>query len=246
MDASVPTQDQTYFKVQNYKSFMAYKDKHKGERCVLMGNGPSLNETNLNLLNNETVIGLNKIYMLFDRVEFRPTYIVCYVESVIEQSQADFLKLDMPLFLSPEGFRFITPHDKSDVLYFGEHKQFTFSLDPVKEICGGFTVTYVALQLLFFMGFSKVILIGVDHHFNYSGPADTWYKIKGKDTNHFAGNYFNEGQAWQSPNLKMAEIHYTLAKGVYNHFNRTIIDATAGGKLQVFPKMSLECALYST
>jgi len=53
-----------------------YKDKHRGQRCVIIGNGPSLNKMDLSFLKNEITFGMNRIYLLFDKWDFTPTYYV--------------------------------------------------------------------------------------------------------------------------------------------------------------------------
>ncbi|HJD45240.1 MAG TPA: hypothetical protein H9909_00215, partial [Candidatus Mediterraneibacter norfolkensis] len=53
------------------------KNKHKGERCFVIGNGPSLTAEDLELLKGEITFAANRIYMLFDRTDWRPTYYFC-------------------------------------------------------------------------------------------------------------------------------------------------------------------------
>ena len=43
------------------------KDIHKGRRAFIIGNGPSLKQTDLSKLKNEITFGMNRIYLLFDR-----------------------------------------------------------------------------------------------------------------------------------------------------------------------------------
>lgn len=225
------------------KYLYKYQNINKDKRCIIIGNGPSLNKTNMKLLENEISFGLNKIYLLFPKLTFRPTYMVSYIPDVIEQSIKEYVNLKIPLFVSQSG-KNILRNRKYETLYFGKHKKFIFSLNPAKEICVGHTVTYVALQLAFYMGFKKVILIGVDHNFGYSGAPDTWHTInKGVKNRHFDDNYFSPGQSWQSPNLKMSEAYYTLAKAVFEKHGREIINSTIDTKLDVFKKESLELAL---
>lgn len=227
-------------RIEEDQTFFKYKDKHKGKRCVIVGNGPSLNKTNLNLLENEITFGLNKIFLLFPKVKFRPTYLVCGVPDVIKQCKEKYKKLSIPLFVVREG-KEILKERTFETHYFGPFKRFTFSLNPVKEICIGHSVTYVTMQLAFFMGFQQVILIGVDHSFNYDGPSDKWHAIdKQTKGRHFVDNYFAPGQTWQSPNLEQAAAHYAFAKAVYERFDREIIDCTVKGKLDVFKKSTLE------
>jgi len=217
-----------------------FKDKHKGERCVLIGNGPSLNDTNLGLLKNETTIGLNKIYLLFPKIDWQPTYLTNYIRDVVDQAKEAYMDLTMPLFVSQEAFQLVAKR-KYPTYSYGPNRRFTFSLDPAKDVCVGFTVTYVALQLAFYMGFKKVVLIGVDHNFNYQGESSKWQVLdKEYSGRHFVDNYFQKGQSWESPNLEMAEGHYRLANTVYNHFDREVVDCTVGGKLEVFRKGVLE------
>lgn len=228
---------------QRDPSLKQYQDLHAGKRCIIMGNGPSLNDTDLTLLNDEIVIGLNKVHLLFDRIPWRPAYVVSFIEEVIKQAQGGFETLEMPLFLSQWGRPYMA-NRKGPTHYFGPNKRFAFSLNPVEEVTAGFTVTYVAMQLAFYMGFKKVILIGVDHNFNYDGPSSTWQTLEQTHTGrHFIDNYFQPGEKWESPNLPMAEAHYALARAVFQHFGREIVDATAGGKLTVYRKTTLAEAL---
>ncbi|WP_408971725.1 tetratricopeptide repeat protein, partial [Planktothrix sp.] len=44
-----------------------FHNKHWGERCVIIGNGPSLNEMDLSFLKHEICFGTNKIYLGFER-----------------------------------------------------------------------------------------------------------------------------------------------------------------------------------
>jgi len=220
-----------------------FRDIHKGERCVIIGNGPSLNKIDFELLKDEYTFGLNKIYLLFEEKNFKPNYVCCLVKEVAEQCYENYLKLDMPIFLSRDCMDVIPKGLKEDIYYLGEHKRFSFSLDIVKNLCNGFTVTYLAMQVAFYMGFEEVILIGVDHNFGYSGDPDKWI-VEGKPENmHFHPDYFQKDQVWQSPNLFMSETHYRLARDVYKHFGRRIIDATIDGKLDIFEKGDLRTIL---
>ena len=55
---------------------MELKGSHKGERCFIIGTGPSLTVEDLNLLKNETTFATNRIYEVFDKTDWRPTYYV--------------------------------------------------------------------------------------------------------------------------------------------------------------------------
>src|SRR3954447_4142667 len=74
------------------------RDRHRGERCVIIGNGPSLNETDLALLSGQATFGLNRIYLMYDRLGFTPTYHVVVNSLVVEQCADELVDVPSPLF----------------------------------------------------------------------------------------------------------------------------------------------------
>jgi hypothetical protein len=56
---------------------------------------------------------------------------------------------------------------------------------------------------------------------------------------HFDPNYFAGGVKWQLPDLCQSEISYMIATQVYEVFDRKIVNATEGGCLEIFPRISL-------
>jgi hypothetical protein len=101
-------------------------------------------------------------------------------------------------------------------------------------------VTYVAMQLAFHLGFSRVAIIGVDHRFKAEGAPTEMVVSDGADPNHFDPNYFGKGVKWALPDLDQSETAYRLANTAYWRADREIYDATVGGALTVFPKITLE------
>ncbi|TFH31825.1 MAG: hypothetical protein E4G99_13495, partial [Anaerolineales bacterium] len=59
----------------------------------------------------------------------------------------------------------------------------------------------------------------------------------GGDPNHFTPDYFGKGFRWQLPDLSASEHAYLMAKDAYESAGRSIVDATVGGKLTIFPKV---------
>jgi glycosyltransferase involved in cell wall biosynthesis len=211
-----------------------YKDKHRGQRCVIIGNGPSLNKMDLSFLKNEITFGMNRIYLLFDKWDFRPTYYVSVNPLVIEQSAEQICKIESPKFLGIKSLPYIRDH--RDIIFLQSVRKQFFSKDPRNALCEGHTVTYVAMQLAYFMGFSEVILIGVDHHFKSQGPANQEVVSEGNDENHFHPHYFGKGVRWNLPDLEKSEVAYRLAKQAFEADGRRIMDATVNGRLNIFPK----------
>jgi len=211
-----------------------YKDRHRGQRCVIIGNGPSLNKMDLSFLKNEITFGMNRIYLLFDKWDFRPTYYVSVNPLVIEQSTEQICKITSPKFLGLNGLPYIRNHQ--DTIFLQSIRSPSFSKDPRNGLWEGHTVTYVAMQLAYFMGFSEVILIGVDHYFKDQGPANKEVISEGDDQNHFHPHYFGKGVCWNLPDLAKSEAAYSLAKQAFEADGRRIVDATVDGHLIIFPK----------
>lgn len=221
------------------KRLQLYRNKHEGERCFIIGNGPSLKGMELSPLRNEYTFGLNRIYILFPEIGFKTTYLVSVNHLVLKQSGSDISSLNIPKFISARGKNDVE-EDQNTIFIRNCPWGLKFSKDPPWCVSDGATVTYVAMQLAYFMGFSQVILIGVDHSFSTEGPPGKEVSLKGDDPNHFSGRYFGSGYRWELPDLEMSEMAYQLARKVYAEDGREIIDATVEGKLQVFPKVNYD------
>jgi hypothetical protein len=215
----------------------ALRNTHRGERCFIIGNGPSLRKTDLNKLRGEFTFGLNRIYLLFPELGFTTTCLVSVNDLVLEQCVDEMKALDLPKYLTWRARRWFSDDPQTvfmDTDFTGSEN---FAIDASGRVFEGFTVTYVALQLAYHMGFSEVILIGVDHNFITKGPANQAVVSQGDDPNHFAPNYFGAGFKWQLPDLDGSERAYKMARAVYEADGRRVVDATIGGKLTIFPKV---------
>ena len=218
-------------------SLSSYRDLHQGERCFIIGNGPSLNKMDLSLIRDEYTFGMNRIYLLFPALGFQTSYYLSVNSLVIEQIADDIRALQMPRFITWRARQWFSRQD--DILFIDTDytRPATFSQDITGRIFEGSTVTYIALQLAYYMGFTEVILIGVDHNFATKGLPNVTMLSEGDDPNHFSAEYFGKGFRWQLPDLEASERAYKLAEAAYGASGRTILDATVGGKLKVFPKV---------
>ena len=219
-----------------------FHNLHIGEDCFIIGNGPSLNKMDLTPLKNHHTFGLNKIYLMFNKVDLNLSYHVSVNPLVIEQSAAEFEKLFCPSFLSFRAANHIIRPLDHIYFIFTSAGPYLFQDNAILRMHEGYTVTYVALQLAYFMGFKRVFLIGVDHNFSASGKPNEKQLYAGSDQNHFDPHYF-ENQQWQLPDLEASELFYRIAKFFFTRNGRQLFDATVDGKLQIFPKISYDQAL---
>jgi hypothetical protein len=211
------------------------KNRHVGERCVLVCNGPSLNSMELGFLKSEVSIGLNKIHLGFKKFKFYPKYYVAVNEKVLLQSSPEIEELTSVKFVSDRCPNLFSQNALTNILKTREYTD-DFSFEPCRGIQEGYTVTYAALQIAFYLGFSQVVIIGMDHRFNYEGRPNEEKLHIGDDINHFTTGYF-KGHKWDNPDLANSERYYKIAKSVFEQNGREIIDATVDGSCSVFKKV---------
>ena len=217
----------------------ALKDSHRGERCFIMGNGPSLQQTDLSRLRGEYTLGMNRIYLGFPEMGFETSYYVCINDLVIEQCAQEILALKMPKFISWHSHKWLKPSENLFFLH-TTYTGYKFAKDIKERIWEGGTVTFMALQVAFYLGFQKVVLIGVDHNYTTQGKPNSTVVSQGDDPNHFTPGYFGKGFRWQLPDLNAWEESYQLARQVYEQSGREVVDATIGGKLRVFSRVEYD------
>ena len=224
---------------ENQERIKVYQGKHQGERCFIVANGPSLLKTNLDLLRNKYTFGMNRIYLHFNETSFRPTYYVAVNELVLEQFASEISQLDIPKFLNWNQRSYFDLHDPNCVFVKAKFVvSDSFQDNLTKPLAFGGTVTFVALQIAYYMGFQEVILVGLDHKYADKGlPNKTEKRIADHDESHFHPNYFPKGIKWQLPDLLRSEIAYEIARRAFENAGREIVDATVQGHCPVFKKI---------
>ena len=228
------------WRLESNRRLRTYQDRYKGKRCFVIGNGPSLKNTDLSLIKDEFTFGMNRVYLAFEEWGFQTSFLVSVNDLVIEQCSEEFQDLSLPKFFSWRSRKLLYPLGKPDIKTHFLDTTYTnqrFNNRLVSRFWEGGTVTYICLQLAFCMGFQEVYLIGVDHNFESKGTANKTVISTGNDLNHFSPEYFGKGFRWQLPDLETSEIAYRLANSVYRENGRQIFDATVGGRLTVFPKV---------
>jgi len=230
------------------------KNKHKGERCIIIGNGPSLNQTDFNLLKEQTTFGVNGIFYADDRLPQPLSYYVVEDTKVFEENTEAILEYGRGCgeIILPTLYKENVPNP-DEVTFFRMNGGFyrkqdpnfcrpRFSTDAAEVLYCGQSVTYINLQLAYWMGFTEVALIGMD--FSYTLPPGTvvkghLYESQEDDPNHFDPRYFGAGKTWKNPYLNRVAANYELAKAMYEADGRTIYNCTVGGKLEVFERLDL-------
>jgi uncharacterized Rossmann fold enzyme len=224
---------------RNRNNLKSFNNIHKGERCFVIANGPSLKDVDFSLLENEFTIGMNRIYLMKEQNGFTPSYLACIDEkSQINQFHEEFDKVEIPCFFN---FKLRNKFSKLSNQNFilGKFSQ-SFATGISKTYGNGKSVTYTAIQLAYYMGFKEVYIIGKDHSYNTDQKAGTGIKSDGNEDNHFIKGYYKKGQNWDAPDLTGEELAYKIARNKFEINGRIIKDATHRGKLEIFEKIKFE------
>ncbi len=212
-----------------------YKDFHRGKRCFIIGNGPSLQKKDLECLhkNHEITFAANQIYRIFDEVTWRPDYYCCVDDLLIKQYIDSIAAVTCKEKFLFDYFNYLYGLNKRQNIQYIHVKGMAyetecpkFSNDITKEIYMGYTVTYAMLQIACYMGFKEIYLIGVDH-----SRLDM----------HFTENYFDKNtKIYPCIYGDRATLAYKSARKYCGEHNIKIYNATRGGKLEVFKRINFD------
>lgn len=239
-------------KIENYRL------KFKGERLYILGNGPSLKELDLDLLEGKNVLAMNRIGLLFGKTKWRPKFYLC----VTENYNKDGWREDIDKALDSSTHSFVWDEligNNPELKGYTSIRCFNNAIpfDIANRSCvqdlwsdcpqSGFnkfgSSMLVAFQLASYMGFAEVIIIGADLGFKNNLLQRVLYRLGLPnvipDPNHFSKGYGTPGLDSATLNRNMVLAH-VLTKKEYEKRNIKIWNATAGGMLEVYSRRSLD------
>ncbi|GHV17664.1 hypothetical protein FACS18949_12910 [Clostridia bacterium] len=152
---------------ENAKLLDSYRDKHTGQRCFLVGNGPSLTVADLNKLKGEISFGCNMITKIFDKTDWRPNYYFLLEYPVMPQVKNAILGSE--IFISRQGWlklseRNLVPPRTVYVNQLPPKDRYWVSDNFFKYfVISRSTVMTFMLEAAMYMGFKEIYLIGVDN-----------------------------------------------------------------------------------
>lgn len=222
----------------NKRKIRSLRDTYKDKSCVILGNGKSLKDVDLPKLEKTFVFGLNKINFIFKDSEFRPSAIVAMNELVIDQNKTFYSQTNIPLFINRVALNYgVKP--RSNVFFMDSLDHPYFARDPSISVFPGYTVTYVALQIAFYMGFGRVAVVGMDHEYGLGDPNQI-VKQEGDGDTHFARDYFSHQQEWEFPDLQASEYYLSVARRCFELEGKTLVNASTYTKLRALPCVTLD------
>jgi hypothetical protein len=211
-----------------------YYRKYEVKRCFVLGNGPSLKDTNLDLLKDEYSFAINRIDLLYDKYDWRPSVYCSFSERQSpnwNSSVKESLKLEIPVFLNEKHKNVY--HRENPIHWlkcsgsqnFNERK--TLYGDITRGVHKDASTLLAMIEVVNYMGFKEVYLLGCDLNYQIN-------KISHFDENYFPGNGFGSNAIIY--NNEMRKMHHSILK----HFTKEgkiIKNATVGGSLEVYERV---------
>jgi hypothetical protein len=235
----------------NDKKWSLLKNRYNGKRAFLIGNGPSLNRTPLHLLKNEYTFCVNRFNLMFDRIGWLPDMYAISDDLLMSDMIEEINNLKNKvkyIFLpdihpsAPIKTNYERLIEKVDAIHWIHLDKIGFS-NKLPSIGMNKTVTNVALQILVYLGFKEIYLVGVDLDYNNIKSSlnvddRTLISTKDDDANHFDPRYFSEGRKYHIPRMEETLQKFIEAKRFCEDHGVKVYNATVGGKLEVFPRIS--------
>lgn len=251
---------------QATKPNQAFKDRHKGQRCFIVLNGPSIAEQDLRLLKGELTFFVSNGYLHTHYDELSPTYHCSpqftYSGTFTREVAIEWLK-EMDARIGQSEL-FLNISEQALIQECG-----LFPDRPVNYVCLGTapfevsadrrpfdisrnmpevqTVSMMAIMLAMYMGFTEIHLLGADH--------DTYRTNEYKypfTAGHLQGSCFQINYAtgqFLRPKYDALVVatriwhQYRVLKEIAAANGISILNATAGGDLDEFPRIALEEAV---
>ena len=211
--------------VQKYRN-IALPD----EEIFIVATGPSLLIDDLNKLSKEKkkCIGMNWLFKIFDKTEWRPDYYVISDQKMVvaldQLENREAILQNIQTFVSDAWLDFWKK--KQPMNYIGYNmkynsEQIKFSDDFSSVAYSGMTVMYICLQLAAFMGYKKIYILGCDFNYNNEGKQ----------------HCYEENKREADFDYEIVSRAYMVAKEYGEQHGIKIYNATRGGNLEIFERV---------
>lgn len=234
---------------------------HQGDRCFILACGPSIKHQNIRLLKHETCIAVNNFFVHNDYAYIQPAYHCLadvtnwHTRTVDEQSALKWFRVlgdhlkQTALFASIGDRMFLERYDllRHKTLYYlhlgGNWNNFIDTgIDLTRVLPGVRSVSVLALELAIYMGFQQIYLLGCDHDWIEHHATRQHFYAQNEDVKDEYSRTTSEFQSLEE--LFQYYVHlwheYQCLREYAEKRNVQIYNATAGGILDVFPRVAYE------
>ena len=242
----------------NRGRLLALQNTHVGETCFVIGNGPSLQAADLDMLKRNHIFCLASkgIYTIFDQTDWRP--------DVWGVSDLDYLKVKQDDINRLYGFPKLVcaqAYIKNgilirDAIYYpfiqAERTPAFFNQDIQKGVHFYGTITGKLINVAVYMGFKEIYLLGCDHTCPIRTDENGRKVLDTSKPLHFSNDYYENEEQQQKVYQNITDLESSM-KYVTDSFRGIkyacdllgvkIFNATRGGELEVFPRVDMDACL---
>lgn len=246
------------------KSNAGFKNLHKGQRCFVLGNGPSLSAVDLSLLKDEITFTVNDLYYhgQFDRINTTyhlfadPFY---YID--LEATISKLLEKSEPraIFLDRGACKTILEHayqKKYPVSIYANGMEIEdlkyLPIDLCKMLPYFCTVVQSAIAIAVYMGFQEIYLLGCD----CTGIINYIERKNGQEMTEYAFQLPKEVQTKQQQTVYITSEHifyewyhifksYRIIRDLLEGMQVKLINLTGSSILDSLEKGNLEDVIQS-
>lgn len=211
-----------------------FKNIHSGEKCFIIGLGPSVRFEDLDYLHEkkQKCFSMNLVHKAYDKTKWRPDYYVAQDVLIVNREKQVLDYLDgIEAFISDGSKTFCQENHKDNIYinhmacYGYEDEEMPFSEDFAQICYMSGTVSYACIQLAVYMGFSEIYLYGID----FSGIGSIIEHFYDYETD---GEELSYGHQFY--------VCYISAKKYAEEHGIQIFNASRGGDLEMFERVNLE------
>lgn len=241
-----------------YRPNIRFKDMHKGKRCFILCNGPSVNKQDLTPLRNEIVFSVSYGYYHKDFNIIRPKY-----HCITRVSYSTYLTVkdviawfkemnqgigDAELFLDVAEEPLVRKNrlfNGRKINYTCMANRFSAKFTKVIDISGIIpapqSAPIMCLMIAIYMGFEEIYLIGTEHDVAVTGEYKYFYTSKLGQKENPCVNSDGKIKDLESERqgIKKLMEQYRILKRIAENKGITIYNATLGGVLEVYPRVDL-------
>lgn len=239
----------------------ALRNRHKGERCFILGNGPSNKRLDLSKLKGENVISVSNGYLFAGYADFAPKYHCVPQITYGLMTEADTVKWftemhdglvdDALLFLSTNEAAVVQRShlfEERDVRYLNLGRDFDDwpadgLVDISRDVPAVYSVPIMALMIAMYLGFEEIVLLGVDHDQFRTSKYEYAFELKalnGKDITLKKDGSSNMSRYEEFRGLFRLWQQYRNLGNIAEKNGIRIYNSTAGGELDEFPRKDFD------
>jgi hypothetical protein len=234
-----------------------FENKHKGQRCFVMGNGPSLKTQDLSPLASEITLAMSAFWKHPIVAKWQPTY-YCFADPLFFDGSEPMGEFFQSLRTRIHSSIFFVPLSTAKVIqeqgllpseqtyYVAFHGTLSDSriknIDLVKFVPGVQSTSQLGIMVAMYMGCSPIYLLGLDHD---------WLAHRGADRHFYEGKTIEDHpQAHGDLSLVSYKVDAQAIVDLWSGYEALlrlsqqeridILNATNGGFLDVFERVNYE------